>query len=75
MVVTPLIPGTTRFDPKPFNGHALILRVDKSISCPKIDRAGKVMVGGKDIFDPSQPFWGGKAPDIKWHEPDPNFVR
>lgn len=75
LVVTPLIPGTTRFDPRPFNGRALILRVDKSISCPKIDRSGRVMVGGKDLFDPAQPFWGGKAPDIKWHEPRSRDIR
>jgi hypothetical protein len=75
LLITPLIPGSTRFDPKPFNGKALILRVDGAILFPELDRAGQVMIGGKDPFDPSQPFWKGEAPDIKWHEPDPNFAR
>lgn len=75
LLVTPLIPGTTRFDPKPFHGKALILRVDGTILLPDLDRAEQVMIEGKDLFDPSQPFWKGEAPDIKWHEPDPNFVR
>lgn len=75
LLVTPLIPGTKRFDPKPFHGKALILRVDGAILFPKLNRAGQVMIGGKDLFDPSQPFWEGKTPDIKWHEPDSNFIR
>jgi hypothetical protein len=33
-----------------------------------VDKSGHVYLNGKDLFDPSQPFWGGKAPDVKWPE-------
>ena len=68
VLVTPLIPGTTTFDPKPFGGRAVILRLDCSAKVHPIDKSGRVMVDGMDLFDPRQPFWGGKAPDIKWQE-------
>jgi hypothetical protein len=68
IVVCPLIPGTTLFDPKPFAGKAIVLRVDHSVTAMQIDPSGRVMNGGKDLFDPSQPWWKGKAPDIKWQE-------
>ena len=68
IVVCPLIPGTTRFDPKPFGGKAIILRVDSSARFEPIDRSGHVMIRGMDLFDPRQPFWKGKMPDIKWPE-------
>ena len=32
IVVTPMIPGTDRFDPKPFDGKAVILKLDNSVS-------------------------------------------
>lgn len=75
LLITPLIPGSTRFDPKPFNGIAVVLHVDGRITFPKLDKTGHAIIGGVDLFDPSQPFWKGKSPDIKWHEPNPNFVR
>ncbi len=68
VVVCPLIPGTTRFDPKPFKGKAIILRLDLSARAEPIDKSGNVIVNGMPIFDPRQPFWKGKAPDIKWPE-------
>ena len=68
VIVSPLIPGTTRFDPKPFGGKAVILRLDNSAKAETIDSSGRVMIGGMDIFDPRQPWWGGKTPDIKWQE-------
>lgn len=68
LVVCPLIPGTTLFDPKPFGGKAVILRADNSVTPMNIEPSGQVLRGGKDIFDPSQPMWKGKAPDIKWQE-------
>lgn len=68
LVVCPLIPGTTLFDPKPFGGKAVILYADCSATVMNIDPSGRVMWRGKDIFDPSQPIWKGKAPDIKWQE-------
>lgn len=68
VVVCPLIPGTTRFDPKPFDGKAIILRLDSSARAETIDKSGRVIVNGMDLFDPRQPFWHGKVPDIKWPE-------
>lgn len=68
LVVCPLIPGTTLFDPKPFGGKAIILRADNSATPMPIEPSGQVLIGGKDIFDPSRPVWKGKAPDIKWQE-------
>jgi hypothetical protein len=69
VIVAPLIPGTTRFDPVPFQGKAIVLRLDNSATAMAIDpKTGQVMQNGMDIFDPRQPFWKGEAPDIKWPE-------
>lgn len=68
LVLAPLVPGTTRFDPVPFGGYAVALFLDNSARPLPIDSNGSVLIGGKDLFDPSQPFWGGKAPNIKWQE-------
>jgi hypothetical protein len=68
LLVCPLIPGTTRFDCEPFNGKAIVVRVDNSISSFRIGKEGRVMIDGMDLFDPRQPYWQGKAPDIKWPE-------
>jgi hypothetical protein len=40
--VTPLISGTDRFDPKPFQGKAVILRMDCSVSSHPISKDGHV---------------------------------
>lgn len=68
LAMTPVIPGTWKFDPKPFEGKAVILRVDGSAKTEPIDKNGDVMIGGMSIFDPRQSYWHGKAPDIKWPE-------
>ena len=68
LIVCPLIPGTTRFDPEPFDGKAIILRVNGSAQAESIDKSGNVIVNGMPIFDPRQPYWIGKDPDIKWPE-------
>ena len=69
IVVTPLIPGTSRFDPEPFDGKAIVLRLDNSvIALPIRKDNGEVQINGMNLFDPRQPFWKGKAPDIKWAE-------
>ncbi|WP_264515933.1 hypothetical protein [Luteolibacter rhizosphaerae] len=69
LVLTPLIPGTTRFDPKTYGEKAIILCADGSTMVPNIQPdSGEVWVNGKNIFDPSQPFWKGQKPDIRWAE-------
>lgn len=68
MLMTPLIRGTTTFDPRPFLGKAIVLFLNESIQLLPIDKNGHVMINGKDLFDPSQPFWHGKKPDLKWQE-------
>ncbi|BCU76136.1 hypothetical protein [Luteolibacter sp. LG18] len=66
LVVAPLIPGTLKFDPVPFEGKAVILRGDNRAVSMAIHPDGTVRDGGKDIFDPSQPYWKGLSPDVKW---------
>lgn len=65
----PLVPGTRRFDPIPLRGKAMILSTDNSIRAEEIDpKTGQVIKNGMDLFDPSQPWWAGKTPDIKLPE-------
>jgi len=68
VAMVPVIPGTWKFDPKPFKGKAVVLRIDGSAKAEPIDKNGDVMIGGMNLFDPRQPYWRGKAPDIKWPE-------
>ena len=68
LVVAPLVKGKKTFDPKVLGGEAVILFTDMSVKKLPIDKNGRVLIGGKDIFDPDQPFWKGKAPTIKWPE-------
>lgn len=70
LVVTPLIPGTNRFDPKPFAGNAIILRVNSSgANVLPINGNGEVIdSSGKHILDPANPIWGGETPQIVWPE-------
>lgn len=68
VIMTPLIPGTTRFDPKPFGGKAVVFFVGDSILALPIEPDGRVLINGRDLFDPAQPYWRGKTPDLKWPE-------
>jgi hypothetical protein len=69
LVVTPLIPGTDRFDPKPFDGKAIILRMDNSVTSMNIiNKDGHVMLDGRNLLDPSHPIWDGHPPRIVWPE-------
>lgn len=62
----PAIPGTTTLDRKSCEGKAVVLRTDSSATTLPINSAGKIMDNGMDILDPRQPYWHGKAPDVKW---------
>ncbi|MEO7101687.1 MAG: hypothetical protein ABI162_20215 [Luteolibacter sp.] len=69
LVVTPLIPGTDRFDPVPFKGYAIVLRVDggPTVLVLPITKNGEVIdSSGKHILDPTNPIWGGEKPVIAW---------
>jgi len=68
LIVTPLIPGTDRFDPKRFDGKAILLRMDNSVSSMKIDKSGHVLLDGRNILDPKHPIWSGAPPTIVWPE-------
>ncbi|MCW1925625.1 hypothetical protein OKA05_23910 [Luteolibacter arcticus] len=68
VLMVPVIRGTWKFDPKPFEGKALVLRLDGTVRVESINKHGHVMIGGRNLFDPRQPYWHGKAPDIKWPE-------
>ena len=66
LVVTPMIPGTDRFDPKPFGGDAILLRADNSAISVPIDKSGHVMIDGKNLMSTSHPIWEGHPPVIAW---------
>ena len=66
--MAPLLKGKTTFDRLSFHGKAVILFLDNSAKSLPIEKDGRVLLNGMDIFDPRQPFWKGKAPDIKWPE-------
>lgn len=69
LIVTPLIPGTDRFDPKRFDGKAVILRMDNSVISVNINSSGHVMLDGKNLLDPTNPVWGkGDKFVIVWPE-------
>ena len=61
----PIIPGTKKFDPKPFDRKAVILRVDGSVTVLQILPDGHVnTTPGQDIFSPTNPIWDGSRRDI-----------
>jgi hypothetical protein len=68
LATAPMIPGTDRFDPKPFDGRAVLLKWDNSVTSLPIDKNGHVIVDGKNLFDPTNPIWDGKPPVIVWPE-------
>ena len=66
LVAAPMIPGTDRFDPKPFKGKAVVLNMDNSVITLPIDKMGHVISAGKNLMDPSNPIWDGHPPVIAW---------
>lgn len=66
LVLGPLVPGQMKFDPVPLGGQAVILFVDNSVRTSPISPTGDVMINGKNVFDPTQPFWNGKKPEVIW---------
>ncbi|MES2437849.1 MAG: sigma-70 family RNA polymerase sigma factor [Verrucomicrobiota bacterium] len=68
LAVFPMVPGTGRFDRKMLGGQAVILRLDNSVNSVPIAQDGTAIENGMDIFDPSQPYWRGNVPSIRWAE-------
>lgn len=66
LIAAPMIPGTDRFDPKPFQGRAIILKMDNSLGWLHIDENGHAILDGRNMMDPHHPVWGGSAPVIAW---------
>ncbi|MEO5914019.1 MAG: hypothetical protein ABIS50_07275 [Luteolibacter sp.] len=66
IVFGPIIPGTKTLDVKAFDGKAVILKLDNSVTSVPIDASGKIMYLGQDLLDPGNPIWNGKAPDVRW---------
>jgi len=72
LIITPLIPGKRQFDyeyaKEYFGKKIVILYRDNSVGVYPVDESGRVMIDGKDFFDPSQPYWSGQKPRIAWPE-------
>ena len=68
LALAPVIPGTTRFDPKPFGGKAIVLRMDYSVTSVNIGKDGHVRIGGFDLLSPENPIWNSKVIDIRYPE-------
>lgn len=58
VLVTPVIPGTNRFDRTVFDGMAVILKMDNSVTSIRTDSSGHGLVNGRNILDPGHPVWG-----------------
>ena len=59
---------TPPFDPKPFNGKAIVLHIDNSVRSYDIQKDGHIYDKGINLLSPKHPIWGGKSPEI--HYPD-----
>jgi hypothetical protein len=67
LAVTPLVPGTLRFDPEPLDGFAVALHCDNTTKSYRILADGRAVDSkGVDIFDPGQSYWNGIPPEVKW---------
>jgi prepilin-type N-terminal cleavage/methylation domain-containing protein len=67
IIVTPLADDGTNFDADPFDGNAVVLKIDQSVSALKIRAAegsssGPAIVGGKELL--TADFWGDVDPVI-----------
>ncbi len=65
VAVIPMIPGTDRFDPKPFDHKVVMLRKDGTVTSININKAGQAVSGGGWLLmDPTNPLWEGRPPAI-----------
>lgn len=68
IAMAPMISGTWKFDPMPYESQAVILRLDGSVTPARLNPSGEATIRGMNLFDPGQPYWHGKAPNLKWPE-------
>ena len=68
ILLSPLIPGTTKFDPETFRGYAVVLLTDNSVRAYKIEKDGRIYDKDIDLLSPKHPVWKGKKPDIRYPE-------
>jgi len=64
-----LVPGSSGryplFDPGPFDGKGIYLRLDKSVQLGKI-KDGRLLAGDRNLFDTGpDTVWGDDVPDVK----------
>ncbi len=60
IAVTPLLDGTPKFNPDPFDKKAVVLRIDNSVASLNLDNTGEASLGGgKKLFS-------GKDVDSIW---------
>jgi hypothetical protein len=64
LAAAPMIPGTDRFDPKHFEGYAVLLRMDNSVTTLRIAKDGHIQDGRKFLMDPTNPIWDGHPPKV-----------
>ncbi len=65
VLFAPIIPGTTLFDPEPFMGRAIVVRVNGTVTAETISKDGRVRIGsGITFFDPDAPHWYGTTPYV-----------
>jgi hypothetical protein len=64
IIVAPMLPGQLKFDPEVLGGRAIVLSADGAARAHLIDNNGDVIVDGKKLFDPEQPFWQGEKPEV-----------
>ncbi|MFM2198173.1 MAG: hypothetical protein RLZZ505_1605 [Verrucomicrobiota bacterium] len=70
IVLAPIIPLTTKFDPEGFDGEgkAVVLHIDGSVRTYKIEKDGHIYDKGIDLLSSKHPIWKGKKPDIRYPE-------
>ena len=67
LLVAPMTGKGVKFDPKPYNGKAIVLRIDGSVKTYNIDAKGDVILpNGKKLFEDGKDTpWGEKGFDAK----------
>jgi hypothetical protein len=71
LVVYPLVRGELVFDRKLcklWGNRAVVLSSDLSAITHPIDSKGRLIIDGRDFFDPVQPHWNGNSFRVVWPE-------